>query len=100
MNASSAQPAAILLSRDHQGIGASAQIRCAAADKDTLRLAIDTYGFLIARNESLSLQAFAERIASHYDRTSPRNAEIIASLERAHALNEAARTSALTPLAA
>jgi hypothetical protein len=101
MTTSSAQAAAILLTRDHEGIGASAQIRCEPGDKDTLRLAIDTYGFLIGRNESLSLQAFAQRIATHYDPTSPRNAAVIAALQRAHTLNlSEQQDSALTPLAA
>lgn len=90
----------LLLARDHHGIGATAQIQCEPRDRDTLRLAIDTYGFLIARNESLSLSAFADRIAAHYDPTLPRNAEVIAALRRTHTLNQTTTSLVAEPIPA
>lgn len=81
------QPGPVLIIKDHRGISSSAQIQCEPGDRDTLRLAVDTYGFLISRNESLTLEAFAQRIAAHYDCTLPRNAEVVAALRRTHTLN-------------
>jgi hypothetical protein len=43
-------------------------------ERDTLEYAFSAYGFLIERNEHLSLVEFAERISRNFDVTVPRNA--------------------------
>ena len=42
-------------------------------ERDTLEYAFSAYGFLIERNEHLSLVEFAERISRNFDVTVPRN---------------------------
>lgn len=42
--------------------------------------ALETFGFLIQRNEQLLMTAFAERIERAYDATAPRTAAVCKAL--------------------
>lgn len=46
-------------------------------ERDTLEYAFSAYGFLVERNERLSLEDFADRISRNFDVTVPRNAEVV-----------------------
>lgn len=51
------------------------------SDRETMDYALQAYGFLINRNEQLSLRQFADRIAAAYDVSVPRNAEVVRVLK-------------------
>ncbi|CAE6795260.1 hypothetical protein R70006_05042 [Paraburkholderia domus] len=52
------------------------------AEKETMAYALDTYGFLLKRNERISLTDYADRIAKTYDITVPQNAEVVRVLRQ------------------
>ncbi|ABO60311.1 hypothetical protein LA345_37425 (plasmid) [Burkholderia vietnamiensis] len=51
-----------------------------AEERATIDHALTVYGFLIARNEHITLSQFADRIAASYDTSVPQNAAVVAAL--------------------
>ncbi|WP_321935510.1 hypothetical protein [Paraburkholderia sp. J8-2] len=58
----------------------------ADVSKDTANHAFAVFGFLVKRNERLSLGAFADRIAGAYDQEEPRIREVLHVLRRCASL--------------
>jgi len=76
-------PQAPYVSRDHVGHLTSTFCAATQDQKWTLAYAIRAYGYLISRNERVSLADFANRIAKVYDEAEPHNAAVIAALRTA-----------------
>lgn len=70
------------VSRDYASRYATRHGAASDAEKETMTYALQAYGFLVERNERITLDVFADRIARHYDVSDPRTAEIVRTVRQ------------------
>lgn len=69
------------VARDWRGVGAKF-VATTADEKKTMDFAVANYGYLVSRNDAISLAEFADRIAECYDASVPQTAEVVRVLRQ------------------
>lgn len=91
------EPSALFISRDWRGFHLHYTQRsdwfCRKDDEQTtatLKLALSSYGFVIAQNTTVTAQQWIDAICKVYDRHDPRHAAVIAAIAKAGTIKDTA----------